>query len=102
MNERALLSAQHHVQLEQQLGNALQEGLQQSEHAQISSQTGDKVVLLFYLFHWVFCSPPGHPEPSLQHLVVPVSKMKTKSDGLMDSSICQPSALPGGGGGGNR
>lgn len=86
LNERALLSAQYDVQLEKQLGNALQESLQQSEHAQIGSQTKQEVVLMFYLFQWIFCSPPGHPEPSLQQVIVPVSKMKTRPDSTSSTS----------------
>lgn len=78
LNERALLSAQYDVQLKEQLGYALQERLQQPEHAQIGSQT--KQGVMFCLFRWIFCSPPGQPEPSLQQVIVPVSEMKPNSD----------------------
>lgn len=87
LNERALLSAQYDVQLEEQLGDALQERLQQSEHAQIGSQTKQGVVLMFCLFRWIFCSPPGQPEPSLQQVIVPVSEMKPILMNIIHQSV---------------
>lgn len=77
LNERALLSAQCDVQLEEQLGNALQESLHQSEHAQISSQAKQEVVLMFERFPWMFCSPPDQPEPLPQQVIIPVDIMKS-------------------------
>lgn len=74
LKDGALLSAQHDVQLEEQLGNALQESLQQSEHAQISSQAKQDVVLMFNLLPWVFCSSPEQPEPLPQQLIIPVQQ----------------------------
>lgn len=85
LNERAILSAQYDVQLQEQLGDALQESLQQSEHAQIGSQTKQGAALMFDLFRWIFCSPPGQPEPLLQQVMVPVSQTKTNSDELHPS-----------------
>lgn len=85
LNKRALLSVQYDVQLEEQLGNALQESLQQSEHAQIGGQTKQDVLLMFYLFQWIICSPPGQPEPALQQVIVPVSKTETRSDAVRPS-----------------
>lgn len=77
LNERALLSAQCDVQLEEQLGNALQESLHQSEHAQISSQAEQEVVLMFERFPWMFCRPPEQPEPLPQQVIIPVHIMKS-------------------------
>lgn len=77
LNERALLSAQCDVQLEEQLGNALQESLHQSEHAQISSQAKQELVLMFERVPRMSCRPPEQPEPLPQQVIIPVDVMKS-------------------------
>lgn len=84
LNQRALLSTQCDAQLEEQLGNALQESLHQSEHAQISSQAKQEVVLMFERFPWMFGSPPEQPETLLQQVIIPVDIMKS-------IHFCEPS-----------
>lgn len=56
--------AQHYVKLEKQLRNTFQEGLEQFEQAQISSQAEKGMVLVFNLFQCIrICSK--HFEPLL-------------------------------------
>lgn len=80
LDERALLLAQGDVQLEEQLGDALQERLHQSEHAQISDQAQQEVVTRFYLFPCELCRSPDHPEALPQQFIIPVDGTKTKPE----------------------
>lgn len=78
LHDWALLVAQHYVELEKQLGNTLQERLQQSEHAQISSQAKEPVVLIFTFFLWTGIGfSPEHFESSLYQEIIPIDTSNT-------------------------
>lgn len=75
--------AQHYVELEKELGNALQERLKQFEHAQISRQAKQLLVhLSVSVFHRVgMRCRPNHVEPLFQQVIIPSDRsntMKTK------------------------
>lgn len=73
----------HYVDLQEELGNALEKGFKQFKHAQISRQTKEIVVLLPVLLHCVRIGcDPNDTKAFFQQLVIPnnrPNKMKTKS-----------------------
>ena len=91
LHNRGFLVIQQYVELEKELGGTLQESLKQFEHAQISSQAKQRVVLLTPLLHRAaLWRHPNYLKALFQQVVIPSNSdtVKTQSNRFLQTTHC--------------